>query len=131
MTRTWGAALILAGGALLVQNTGAQNTGVQRTVVQKGDVSVPGREAVIANIDITSGSSTGRHTHPGDEITYVSQGELEVTIDGQKPHVYKAGEGFVIPGGSVHNAKNVGAQPVKAVGVYVVEKGKPLATPAP
>jgi hypothetical protein len=30
----------------------------------------------------------------------------------------------------VHNAKNDGATAIKLVGVYVVEKGKPLASPA-
>jgi mannose-6-phosphate isomerase-like protein (cupin superfamily) len=42
----------------------------------------------------------------------------------------QAGEGFVIPAGVVHNARNDSAAPTKLVGVYVVEKGKPLASPA-
>jgi hypothetical protein len=29
----------------------AQNTGIQRTLVKKGDVSIPGREAVVARRD--------------------------------------------------------------------------------
>jgi len=37
----------------------------------------------------------------------------------------------VIPAGVVHNAQNDGATATKLVGVYVVEKGKPLASPAP
>ena len=45
----------------------AQNPGVKRTVVTRADVSVPGREAVIANVEITPGGSAGRHTHPGDQ----------------------------------------------------------------
>ena len=40
------------------------------------------------------------------------------------------GEGFVILAGIVHKAKNDGASAVRLVGVYVVEKGKPLASPA-
>ena len=43
----------------------------------------------------------------------------------------KAGDAFGIPAGVVHNATNEAAQPAKLVGVYVVEKGKPLASPAP
>lgn len=31
----------------------------------------------------------------------------------------------------VHNARNAGTAPVRLVGVYVVEKGIPLAPPAP
>lgn len=42
----------------------------------------------------------------------------------------KAGDGFVIPAGVLHDARNDGAVPVKVIGVYVVDKGQPLATPA-
>src|SRR5438445_9307238 len=49
----------------------SQNPGLQRTVVHKADVSVPGREAVIARIELAPGVKAGRHTHPGDEISYV------------------------------------------------------------
>jgi quercetin dioxygenase-like cupin family protein len=41
-----------------------------------------------------------------------------------------AGESFVIPCGTVHNAVNSTAATTKLVGVYAVEKGKPLASPA-
>jgi quercetin dioxygenase-like cupin family protein len=113
-------------GALL-----AQNPAIKRTVVKTGDISVPGREAVIANIEIAPGGSAGRHTHPGDEISYVVSGEGEILMDGNPALKIKPGDGFVIPGGTKHDAHNTGAQPLKLIGVYVVEKGKPLATPAP
>ena len=109
----------------------AQNPGIKRTVVHKADVSVPGREAVIARVEISPGARAGRHTHPGDEISYVSEGEGEILIDGQPARKVKAGDGFVIPAGAKHDAHNTGTAPLKLVGVYVVEKGKPLATPAP
>jgi quercetin dioxygenase-like cupin family protein len=126
----WGA----LGLVLAIASTGAlvaQNTAIQRTIVQTADVSVPGREAVIARIVIAPFGKAGRHTHPGDEISYVMEGEGEILIDGQPPRKVKTGDGFVIPGGSVHDARNTGAQNFRLVGVYVVEKGKPLATPAP
>ena len=63
----------------------AQNSAIKRTVVYKGDVSVPGREAVIAQVEIAPGGRAGRHTHPGDEISYVIEGEGELLIDGQPP----------------------------------------------
>ncbi len=61
----------------------------------------------------------------------MSEGEVELLVDGQPPKVVKAGESFVIPAGTVHDAHNAGSMPVKLIGVYVVEKGKPLASPAP
>jgi len=108
-----------------------QKPAIQRTVVERADVSVPGREAVIARIEIAPGGRAGRHTHPGDEISYVVEGQGEILIEGRPPRNVKAGDGFVIPGGSKHDAHNTGASPLKMIGVYVVEKGKPLATPAP
>src|SRR6202166_4450904 len=109
----------------------AQNPAVKRTVVTRADVSVPGREAVIANVEIAPGGSVGRHTHPGDEISYVVSGEGEILMEGKPPLKIKPGDGFVVPGGTKHDAHNTGEQPLKLIAVYVVEKGKPLATPAP
>jgi quercetin dioxygenase-like cupin family protein len=109
----------------------SQAPGIQRTVVHKADLSVPGREAVIARVELAPAAKAGRHTHPGDEISYILEGEGEILIEGQPPRKVKGGDGFVIPAGAKHDAHNTGTQPLKLVGVYVVEKGKPLATPAP
>ncbi|WP_080990209.1 cupin domain-containing protein [Comamonas testosteroni] len=108
-----------------------QTGGLSRTMVGKADVSVPGREAVVAKVEVAPGSRAGRHTHPGDEISYISEGEVDLLIDGQPPRTLKAGESFVVPAGVIHDAHNASNGTVKLIGVYVVEKGKPLATPAP
>ena len=108
----------------------AQASGLTRTLLLKADVSVPGREAVVARVEVAPGAKAGRHTHPGDEISYVLEGEAQLLIDGQPARTVKAGETFVIPAGVVHDAHNTSAAPTKLVGVYIVEKGKPLASPA-
>ena len=120
------AGIVVSGGALF-----AQSGGLTRVMVARGDVSVPGREAVVARVDVAPGSYAGRHTHAGDEISYVMEGEAELLIDGQPPRIVHAGEAFIIPAGVVHDAHNASDKPIKLVGIYVVEKGKPLATPAP
>lgn len=117
---------VLAGAGVLF----AQTSALTRTMVTKADVSVPGREAVIARVEVAPGGVAGWHTHPGDEISYVMEGTATVLIAGQPPRQVAAGDGFVIPAGVVHNAKNDGASAVKLVGVYVVDKAKPLASPA-
>ena len=119
-------AALASAGALM-----AQASGLTRTLVGRADVSVPGREAVVARVEVAPGAKAGRHTHPGDEISYVLEGEATLLIDGQAPRTVKAGESFVIPAGVIHDAHNDGSSPIKLVGVYVVEKGKPLASPAP
>ena len=118
-------------GVVLVAFTSvivAQNPGLTRTIVTKADLSVPNREAVVARIEVAPGGVAGWHTHPGDEISYVTEGEATLMIAGQPPRKVAAGEGFVIPAGAVHNARNDGSAAVKLIGVYVVEKGKPLAS---
>lgn len=107
----------------------SQNPGVQRTVVNRADVSVPGREAVIARAEIAPGAHVGLHTHPGEEISYVMEGEGEILIEGRPPLKVKAGDGFVVPNGARHDARNTGTVPLKLAVVYLVEKGKPIATP--
>ena len=109
----------------------AQNPGVQRTILQRKDISVPGREAVIARVEIAPGASVGRHTHPGEEISYVLDGEGEILIEGQPALKIKGGDSFVIPNGAKHDAHNTGSAPMHLAVVYLVEKGKPMATPVP
>ena len=123
---------LIAGGVLVAFAgiTGAQNPALTRTVITKADVSVAGREAVMARVEIAPGGVAGWHTHPGDEISYVLEGEATLMVAGQPTRKITAGEGFVIPAGVVHNARNDSAGVAKVLGVYVVEKGKPLASPA-
>ena len=108
----------------------AQVPALTRTVVARADVSVPGREAVAARVEIAPGGTSGWHTHPGDEISVVNEGEVMLMVAGQPTRKVVAGEGFIIPAGTPHNALNEGKAPTRLVGVYVVEKGKPLASPA-
>jgi quercetin dioxygenase-like cupin family protein len=120
----------LALSAVCIHNVYAQTPGLSRTIVTRADVSVPGREAVVAKVEIAPGVVVGWHTHPGDEISYIQEGETELMVAGQPNRIVKAGEGFVIPAGIVHGAKNIGSTSVKLIGIYVIEKGQPLATPA-
>jgi quercetin dioxygenase-like cupin family protein len=110
--------------------TAGASAQIKRTPVLTADVAAPGHEAVVVRGEIDPGVSAPRHTHPGDEISYILEGEAELLIDGESPRMLKAGEAFVIPAGKVHGARNPGGVPLRFVGVYVVEKGKPLATPA-
>ncbi|MES2757653.1 MAG: cupin domain-containing protein [Pseudomonadota bacterium] len=121
------AASLLVLGLLAAAGASAQ---IKRTPVLTADVAAPGQQAVVVRGEIDAGVVAARHTHPGDEISYVLEGEAELLIDGEPPRIVKAGEAFVIPAGKVHGARNPGAGPLRFVGVYVVEKGKPLATPA-
>jgi quercetin dioxygenase-like cupin family protein len=125
---------LIVGSAILFVVTvtiGAQQVAVKRTVLQQGDLSVAGREAVMARAEFPIGGTTGRHTHPGEEISYVLEGTLRMEVAGQPPRSLKTGEVFMIPAGIVHNATNIGSGAATVIATYVVEKGKPVTTPAP
>ena len=51
-------------------------------------------------------------------------------IEGKPSQAFKAGDSFTVPHNAVHGGK-VGDKGLKLIGVYVVDKTKPLATPAP
>jgi quercetin dioxygenase-like cupin family protein len=85
---------------------------------------------VQAHAEFGPGAASGRHTHPGDEILYVLEGELVVEIDGKPTTTLKAGDVSFIPAGVVHQGKNASAGSAKVLATYVLEKGKPVATPA-
>ncbi len=120
--------LTLAG---FVAGVSAQQPGFKRTILQQADMSIPGKEAVTGIAELQPNASAGRHSHPGEEIGYVLAGIVLVEQDGQPAQTVSAGQAFLIPAGTVHNATNRGVGPVRILSTYIVDKGKPLATPAP
>jgi len=115
---------------VVVGGVSAQQPGFSRTVIQRGDLSMPGREVVSAIAEFQPGATVGRHTHPGEEAGYVLEGTLLLELEGKPPVTLKAGETFFAPSGTVHNATNKGSSRARVLATYIVEKGKPLATPA-
>lgn len=108
----------------------AQQPGIKRTLMQKNDLG-DNREVILGLAEIAPGGAAGRHSHPGVETGYVLEGTTSLEIDGEAPRLMKAGDSYFIPAGKIHDAKAVGDKPAKVLATYVVEKGKPLATPAP
>ena len=121
-----GAALVLGVAAA----AGAQQAGFTRSAVQDQPLSAPSRHAVQARAEFAPGVAAGRHTHPGEELGYVLEGTLLLEVDGQPPRTVNAGEAYFVPAGMVHDGKNIGSGTAKVFATYIVEKGKPVATPA-
>ena len=119
------AALIVASG-LALHMARAQAPGITRTDLQRHDLSVEGREVVQVRVDFAPGVVAPRHNHPGEEIVYSIEGELEYRLEGRAPVTLKAGEVLFIPAGTIHEVKNVGSGNAAELATYIVEKGKPL-----
>ena len=104
--------------------------GIKRTPLQKAEFP-DGYNTVSGIAEIPAGGSAGRHTHPGIEMGYLLEGEADLLIDGKPDLHLKPGDSYAIPAGSVHDAKVHGDKALKVLGIYVVDKTKPLASPAP
>jgi len=118
-------ALVVASG-LTVNTASAQQQGVKRTELQRQDLSAPGREVIQVRVDLDPGVTFPLHSHPGEEIIYVLEGEWEYQVEGKGAMRLKAGEVLFIPAGVKHGAKNVGSGKGSELATYIVEKGKPL-----
>jgi quercetin dioxygenase-like cupin family protein len=94
------------------------------------DGPMPGYVRLVAEVTIDPGILVARHTHPGIESGYVVAGGLELPIEGQPTRMVKAGDGFQISVATPHAGGKNGDTKTVVVSTYVVEKGKPLATPA-
>jgi quercetin dioxygenase-like cupin family protein len=116
--------------AMLGASLYAQQPGFTRKMLQDQNLSVSERHAVQVVAEFVPGGAAGRHTHPGEELGYVLEGTLQLEVAGQPPRTLKAGESFFIPAGTVHDGKNIGSGPAKVLATYIVEKGKPVASPA-
>ena len=123
-TRIIAAALLIVASSLALHM--AQAPGITRTDLQRHDLSVPGREVVQVRVDFAPGVAFPPHSHPGEEIAYVIEGELEYQLDGKPPVRLKAGETLFIPAGTIHSAKNAGNVNAAELATYLVDKGKPL-----
>jgi hypothetical protein len=106
----------------------AQQSGITRVPVQTADFPA-GYQTVSAIVQIGPMSCAGRHNHPGVEIGYMMEGELLMKIEGKPDQVYKVGDSYQLPEGLAHDPCNATGNPNKLLVVYVVEKGKPLASP--
>jgi len=107
----------------------AATPGLSRKVLQQVDGPAPGYVTIEVEISVDAGAKVARHTHPGIESSYIIEGSGELLVDGEANRMLKPGDAFQIPVGKVH-ALNNGDKPMKLAGTYIVEKGKPLASPA-
>lgn len=108
----------------------AQQGSLKRATLQTGAFP-PGYETVMTIAQMEPGKCSGWHTHPGLESSYFLEGEVLIHFAGKPDLVVKAGQPVLIEAGLPHNDCNVSGKPFKALAHYIVEKGKPLASPVP
>jgi quercetin dioxygenase-like cupin family protein len=121
------AVLIIAAGSALAQQ--AQPPKVTTLVSEAPVTGVPDKVFTLITADWPPGVTTGRHTHPGDEYGTVVEGTLATRQEGGEWKTVTAGQSYYVPAGVVHETRNEGNTPAKSYNGFIVEKGKPRATP--
>jgi quercetin dioxygenase-like cupin family protein len=126
-----GCALCVATGLSAARVEAQQTTpGIVRTLLQQSDGPAEGYVTVLARGDVPPGALVPRHTHPGIETAIILTGGGILSVKGQPDRAVKAGDSFQIPVATPHALQN-GDAPTSIASTYVIEKGKPLASPAP
>ena len=122
-------ATLIAGAGfttILAQGEEVRLGSVERTDLLREDLSIPGREVIQVLVEFGPGVEAARHSHPGEELVFVTEGLLEYRLEGRSPVTLKAGDVLFIPHGVPHAVKNVGSGKATELATYIVEKGKPL-----
>ena len=107
---------------------GTSASGVERTELQRVHASVPGRLIVQTLFHIPVGLQSGRHSHPGEEIGYLIQGDVAMVFDDGPTLIIRAGDPFLISPDTVHNARNIGTVETLMLSTYFIDDTKPLVT---
>ena len=106
----------------------AQQTGIKRTVIRTFDYP-PGYTTITGIVELAPNTCSGRHTHPGIDSGYVMEGDFVLKIDGKPEQTFKVGDSYQTLPQEPHDACSVSGN--KLLDTWVMEKGKPLASPAP
>ena len=122
----------LAVGALGSQVLYAQQQPVTRTPLLQGDlIGLDGKEVNMYIAEIAPGAQSGRHYHPGHEITYVLSGSGTFEMEGQPNQPFSEGGRVYVAPKRIHNAKNAGSTPLKVLVIAIHPKGEPPVVPVP
>jgi quercetin dioxygenase-like cupin family protein len=126
--------ILMTAAAIVVTTLGIQGLraqpapSVKRNILLKKDMTIPGREAVMALVELPPGSTEGKHTHPAEVYGFVLEGTVTLEVEGQPTRTLNAGDVLTIAPGQVHEGSNRGTAPAKISAVFIAEKGKPLTT---
>lgn len=93
--------------------------------------NVPGKKALMIEVDYQPGQSSIAHKHDGTTMAYVISGEITSQVKGQPAKTYKAGEFWYEPAGSEHIvSKNASAtQPARLLAFMVLATDEKVLIP--
>jgi len=125
-------ALALAAATMLtgLAPASAQPNAVHKATLQTQEFPGPTYHTVTVKTEIDRGGEVAPHTHPGAEMGYVLRGRGVLKEAGGADMTMQPGMSFAIPPDTVHSVRNTGTTQLVIVSTYVVDKTRPIATPA-
>jgi quercetin dioxygenase-like cupin family protein len=114
---------------------GAQATAAPAAPVFKHDLpnlTIDDWEVTVSHVDYPPGRVGSPHRHAGFVLAYVLKGEVMTRVSDQGPaKIYKTGEMFFEPPGSVHEESGNPSQtePAQLLAMIFAKKGSTLTTP--
>lgn len=129
--RQFATCVLCAAGGVLAAEVGApaQGAGFTRTVINRQEFPGDTMVTLQVQVDIDPGYLVAAHTHPGAEFGYILDGGGTFGMKGVADRPVKPGDAFSVPPGTPHFLQN-GTAKTRVLSVYVVDKNKPLASPA-
>lgn len=85
---------------------------------------VESKEIIVSLVELSPGKAAPLHTHPGEEIAFIIEGEAIQNVDNKGEEIKLQGQVAHIPYGAVHTVRT-GDKPLKAIVFRIHEKGKP------
>lgn len=113
----------LAALALTVSSAAFAHDPSEKVTILQDEMlqNVPGKKALMIEVDYKPGQSSIAHKHEGTAMAYVLSGSIISQVKGQKAITYKAGEFWYEPAGSEHLvSKNASATKPAKLLVFMV-----------
>ncbi|MCK2184127.1 cupin domain-containing protein [Halomonas getboli] len=90
-----------------------------------------GMEVNVVNFEVGADWVTDRHIHPGHLFVYVTEGSLEVAVEGQEPRTVSAGEVFYEMPDQPMVGRTVSAEGAKFTVFQIGPAGEPIMVSQP
>ena len=126
-------AIVVYGGTGLVRAARAGGAGHSHTVFSAQLPNVPGKTITAVVVEYGPGGSSAAHRHAGSVFAYVLSGQIRSQSSATGPvRVYRAGETFFEPPGSIHlvSANASDTEPASLLAVFVADDHAQLTQPA-
>ena len=109
----------------------AKEKATVKPVISEALPNVPGQRLTAVVVNYAPGGATASHRHAGSVFAFVLSGQIRSENSATGPaRVYKAGESFFEPSGSIHrvSANASATEPASLLAVFVAEEGAELTT---